>query len=231
MDLFSVQALSAVLSIIMINLILSGDNAVVIALASRNLPGNLRNKAIFWGTFGAVVVRVILTIAILWLMKIPFMQLFGGILLVWIAYKLLAEEENHDETNIKGSKSLLRAIQTIIVADLVMSLDNVLAIAAAAEGHIPLIILGIAISIPIMVFGSTLIMKLMERFPIIIQVGVAILAYTAGEMILDDKKVHDWIAPNLDFLEWVIPLGLIVLVLFFGNLAKRKNIRDRKSVV
>lgn len=225
MDLFSVQALSAVLSIIMINLILSGDNAVVIALASRNLPGNLRNKAIFWGTFGAVVVRVILTIAILWLMKIPFMQLFGGILLVWIAYKLLAEEENHDETNIKGSKSLLRAIQTIIVADLVMSLDNVLAIAAAAEGHIPLIILGIAISIPIMVFGSTLIMKLMERFPIIIQVGVAILAYTAGEMILDDKKVHDWIAPNLDFLEWVIPLGLIVLVLFFGNLAKRKNIR------
>jgi YjbE family integral membrane protein len=226
MDLFSVQALSAVLSIIMINLILSGDNAVVIALASRNLPGNLRNKAIFWGTFGAVVVRVILTIAILWLMKIPFMQLFGGILLVWIAYKLLAEEENHDETNIKGSKSLLRAIQTIIVADLVMSLDNVLAIAAAAEGHIPLIILGIAISIPIMVFGSTLIMKLMERFPIIIQVGVAILAYTAGEMILDDKKVHDWIAPNLDFLEWVIPLGLIVLVLFFGNLAKRKNIRS-----
>jgi YjbE family integral membrane protein len=226
MDLFSVQALSAVLSIIMINLILSGDNAVVIALASRNLPGNLRNKAIFWGTFGAVVVRVILTIAILWLMKIPFMQLFGGILLVWIAYKLLAEEENHDETNIKGSKSLLRAIQTIIVADLVMSLDNVLAIAAAAEGHIPLIILGIAISIPIMVFGSTLIMKLMERFPIIIQVGVAILAYTAGEMILDDKKVHDWIVPNLDFLEWVIPLGLIVLVLFFGNLAKRKNIRS-----
>lgn len=226
MDLFSVQALSAVLSIIMINLILSGDNAVVIALASRNLPGNLRNKAIFWGTFGAVVVRVILTIAILWLMKIPFMQLFGGILLVWIAYKLLAEEENHDETNIKGSKSLLRAIQTIIVADLVMSLDNVLAIAAAAQGHIPLIILGIAISIPIMVFGSTLIMKLMERFPIIIQVGVAILAYTAGEMILDDKKVHDWIVPNLDFLEWVIPLGLIVLVLFFGNLAKRKNIRS-----
>lgn len=226
MNLFSVQALSAVLSIIMINLILSGDNAVVIALASRNLPGNLRNKAIFWGTFGAVVVRVILTIAILWLMKIPFMQLFGGILLVWIAYKLLAEEENHDETNIKGSKSLLRAIQTIIVADLVMSLDNVLAIAAAAQGHIPLIIVGIAISIPIMVFGSTLIMKLMERFPIIIQVGVAILAYTAGEMILDDKKVHDWIAPNLDFLEWVIPLGLIVLVLFFGNLAKRKNIRS-----
>lgn len=204
----------------MIDLVLSGDNAIVIALASRNLPLHQQQQAIVWGTAGAIVVRVLLTIAVLELLKIPYLQLAGGILLIWIAFKLLTEDEKpHD--NIKAGKNLFSAISTIITADLVMGLDNMLAIAGAAHGSTILVIIGFAISIPIMIWGSKLILKWMERFPVIIQIGVAILAWTSGEMILNDKSVQNWLGPNIDTFGWILPLSLVIFILFLGYIVNR----------
>lgn len=227
MEIFTTEGILALLSILMIDIVLSGDNAIVIALASRNLPKEQQKKAIFWGTGGAILVRVILTIFVLFLLEIPYLQLIGGILLLWIAYKLLTDDKHEDDVStIKGSRSLGVAIRTIIFADIVMSLDNVIAVAGAAKGHVPLIIIGIAISIPIMVWGSQLILRIMERYPVILYIGVAILAWTGADMILKDEKVHGWVGASLDLLEWVLPIASVVLILLIGYIQKKRHMRS-----
>lgn len=226
MEIFTLEGMTALLSILMIDIVLSGDNAIVIALASRNLPKEQQKKAIFWGTAGAILIRVILTIFVLFLLKVPFLQLIGGILLLWIAYKLLADDKDAHISSVKSSSNLAAAIRTIIFADLVMSLDNVIAVAGAAKGHVPLIIIGIAISIPIMVWGSRLILRIMEKYPIILYIGVAILAWTGGDMILKDQKVQEWLAPSLDILKWVLPVASVILILLIGYISKKRHIRS-----
>lgn len=212
------EFLVALLTIIAIDIVLGGDNAVVIALASRNLPEHQRNKAIFFGTGLAIFVRVILTIIAVYLLKIPFLLLIGGILLVYIAYNLLAEDNG--EADIKSGTTLAAAIKTIVVADIVMGLDNVIAIAGAAHGNILLVIIGLLVSVPIIIWGSKLILHFMERFPAIVYIGAGILAYTAAKMILEEPIVQTWIGHN-QLIEIVFSLLIIGGVLFFGWLSNR----------
>ncbi|MGM7700914.1 TerC family protein [Pseudalkalibacillus sp. Hm43] len=212
------EFLIALLTIIAIDIVLGGDNAVVIALASRNLPEHQRNKAIFFGTGLAIVVRVILTVIAVYLLKVPYLLLIGGILLVYISYNLLAEDNG--EANIKSGTTLAAAIKTIVVADIVMGLDNVLAIAGAAHGNILLVIIGLLVSVPIIIWGSKLILHFMERFPAIVYIGAGILAYTASKMILEEPIVQTWIGHN-QMIELLIYLVIIGGVLFFGWLSGR----------
>lgn len=178
-------------AIIWVNIILSGDNAVVIALAARSLPAHQQKKAIIWGAGAAVVLRIVLTIVAVELLKFPYLKLVGGLLLFWIAIKLLVPEDG-DGDGVKSSAHLLAAIKTILIADLVMSLDNVIAVAAVAKGSIVLLVLGLLISIPLVVFGATVLMKMMERYPVIIAVGAALIGYVAGEMLVTDPVVIEW---------------------------------------
>lgn len=199
----------AVGQIILIDILLGGDNAIVIALACRNLPLNLRTKGILWGTFGAIAIRIVLIAFAVTLLQVEYLKILGGLLLLWIGVKLLADnDEGHGE--IKASNRLLTAIKTIIVADLVMSVDNVIAVASAAEQaggehQLALVIFGILVSIPIIIWGSTIVLKLMERFPIIITFGAALLGYLAGEMIFSDVAVAPWIQANWPNLHIAIP--------------------------
>lgn len=206
-DLFTMQFLTALLAIVVIDLVLAGDNAIVIALAARNLPPHLQKKAIVWGTLGAVVVRSAMTIGVVWLLKIPGLLLIGGVALVWIAYKLLAAEEGGDEHG-SSATSLVGAMKTIIIADAVMGVDNVLAVAGAAHGSFLLVVLGLLISIPIVVWGSSLVLKLMSRFPAIIYIGAGVLAFTAVKMIVHEPLVKAF------FEEWpVVNWGLYALII------------------
>jgi YjbE family integral membrane protein len=175
-------------SIILANIVLSGDNAVVIALAARSLPRNQQKKAIFWGSAAAIVMRIVLTLIAVQMLKWPYLKIIGGLLLLYIGVSLLNEDEGAEEAG-QGVGSMAAAIRTIMVADLVMSLDNVIAVAAAAKGNTPLLVIGLAVSIPLIVFGSTLLLKVMERFPIIITLGAALLGFLAGEMLLTDPAV------------------------------------------
>ena len=184
----SIAILSKILSIIVLNLVLSGDNAVVIALATRKLPASSQNKAIVIGTAGAVVLRILLMLIAIELLTMPYVKIIGAILLFYIAYDLL--KTNEEETEVKSETTLLSAIRTIIIADLVMSLDNVLAIAGVADGHFMLAGLGLIISIPIVIFGSQVILKMMDRFPWLIWVGALLIAYTAGSMLVEDHFIH-----------------------------------------
>jgi YjbE family integral membrane protein len=188
MDLSSAAFWAALGSIILANIVLSGDNAVVIALAARSLPPHQQKQAIFWGSAAAIVMRIILTVIAVEMLKWPWLKVVGGLLLLYIGISLLSEDdgggEGHDQAG-----GMLSAIRTILVADLVMSLDNVLAVAAAAKGNTPLLVIGLAISIPLIIFGSTLLLKVMERFPIIITLGAALLGFLAGEMLLTDPAV------------------------------------------
>ncbi len=178
------------LKIIGVNVILSGDNAVVIALAARSLPPQQQTKAVFWGAGAAVILRILLTIFAVALLTLPWLKLVGSLLLFWIGVKLLIPEEGDDD--IQASDQLLAAIKTILIADLVMSLDNVIAVAAAAGGSYVLLILGLAISIPLVVFGATLLIKLMERFPVIITLGAGLIGWVAGEMLVADLALKGW---------------------------------------
>jgi YjbE family integral membrane protein len=193
----------AVGQIILIDILLGGDNAIVIALACRNLPENLRLRGILWGTLGAILIRVLLIAFAVTLLALPFIKLVGGVLLLWIALKLLTEQDDHGE--ISGSDKLWAAVKTIIVADLVMSLDNVIAIASAAEQagehQLLLVIFGILVSIPIIVWGSTLVLKLMQRAPLIITFGAALLGYLAGAMLIADVAIKPWVARYLPLHE------------------------------
>jgi YjbE family integral membrane protein len=178
------------LKIIGVNIILSGDNAVVIALAARSLPAKQQKQAIFWGAGAAIVLRIILTLFAVVLLTLPWLKLVGSLLLFWIGVKLLIPEEGDDD--VPANDQLLAAIKTILVADLVMSLDNVIAVAAAAGGSITLLILGLAISIPLVIFGATLLIKLMERFPVIITIGAGLIGWVAGEMLVADVALKGW---------------------------------------
>lgn len=199
----------AIGQIILIDLLLGGDNAIVIALACRNLPPHLRTRGILWGTFGAVAIRIVLIGFAVTLLAMPFIKMIGGILLLWIGIKLLSDDDGHGE--IAGSDRLISAIKTIIVADLVMSVDNVLAVASAAaqaagEHQFALVVFGILVSIPIIVWGSTLVLRMMERFPIIITFGAALLGYLAGGMIFSDTAVAPWLIANLPLAnDFVVP--------------------------
>ncbi len=215
--------------IILVNLVLSGDNAIVIALACRNLSPKLQKKAVFWGSFGAIGLRVILTFIAVWLLQIPFVELLGGILLIWIAVKLLTGEEENEEIN--GGSNMKEAIKTIIIADLVMSLDNVVAVAGAANGNIVLIMAGLAISIPLIIWGSQLLMKLMQRFPIIVTLGAALLGYTAGEMIMGDGIVGMYIENAWEAFHQVLPVVLAVLVVVIGKWMAARNSRKTAAVL
>ncbi len=179
------------LKIIGVNIILSGDNAVVIALAARSLPPKQQNLAIFWGAGAAIILRIILTLFAVALLSLPWLKLVGGVLLFWIGVKLLIPED--DDPDIKAHEHLMSAIKTILVADLVMSLDNVIAVAAAAGGSVVLLILGLAISIPLVIFGATLLVKLMDRFPVIITIGAGLIGWVAGEMLVADLALKDWL--------------------------------------
>lgn len=220
MDFFSPEFWSALLSIIVIDLVLAGDNAIVIGLAARNLTIEQRKKVYVLGAIGAIVARLLLTFVVVWLLDIPGLLLFGGLLLIWIAYELLVEEE--DVSSIKSARSLWAAIKTIIIADTVMGLDNVLAVAGAAHGSFLLVLLGLLISVPIMMWGSTIIIKWTERFPIIIYIGSAVLAYTAATMIVDEPFLQAFFTDN-PVLKWVLIVVIIVGVLLLGWMKKNKK--------
>src|SRR2546430_1423445 len=189
--LVSAEFWVGLIKIIGVNIILSGDNAVVIALAARSLPPKQQTQAIIWGSGAAIVMRIILTLFAVALLTLPWLKIVGSVLLFWIGVKLLVPEE--DDAEIEASTQLLSAIKTILIADLVMSLDNVIAVAAAAGGSILLLILGLAISIPLVIFGATLLLKLMERFPVIITIGGALIGWVAGEMLVTDPALEGWL--------------------------------------
>ncbi len=232
----------AVGQIIMIDILLGGDNAVVIALACRKLPPAQRRLGILWGTFGAIALRVVLIVFALTLLKIPFLKIVGALLLLWIGIKLLAPEHDDDHANIQASDRLWAAVKTVIVADFVMSLDNVIAIAGAAETaggqhQIPLVIFGLLVSIPIIIWGSQLVIKLMDRFPIIITLGGMLLGWIAGTMLLSDPAVaNPEVAsyfpklPQTEVLKYAFGVGCALLVLLIGKLlAGRRGGGDRAA--
>ena len=211
----------------MVNIVLSGDNAVVIALAARNLPARQQKWAVLWGCGGAIVLRVLLTIVAVAILKIPFLQFSGALLLVWIALKLLFEG-NENEDHHQAHNSMFSAVKTILVADIIMSLDNTLAIAGVAKGDWVLLIAGLVLSIPLIVFGSTIIMKMIDRFPVIVYVGAGLIAYTAGEMIDSDHAVEPYLP--LIFRETIyLPVLLTVGVIGLGwwyNAMKGRSSKD-----
>ena len=217
------------MTIIWVNVILSGDNAVVIALAARSLPPRQQKQAIFWGAGAAVVMRIILTVVAVELLKFPWLKLIGGALLLWIAVKLLVPEDGGGE-NVESSDNLFAAIKTILIADLVMSLDNVIGVAAAAKGSIVLLVLGLLISIPLVIFGATILMKLMERWPVIITLGAAILGWVAGEMAATDPVVADWVEANAKWLHWVAPAAGAVFVVALGKWLAARASREEGVV-
>jgi YjbE family integral membrane protein len=213
----------ALMQIIGVNIVLSGDNAVVIALAARGLPADQQKKAIFWGSGAAVVMRIGLTIVAVELLRLPYLKIAGALLLLWIAVQLLVPEEE-GEGRSASVGSLAAAIKTILLADLVMSLDNVIAVAAAAKGHTGLLIVGLAISIPLVIFASQVLLKLMDRFPVIITLGAALLGWVAGDMAVTDPVDKPWVDLHAAFLHWGAPLACAVGVLVVGKwLAARKT--------
>ena len=204
----------ALSQIIMINIVLSGDNAVVIAMASRGLPPSQQRKAILFGSVGAIVLRVVLTFFAVFLLAQPYLKLIGAALLLWIGVGLLTSDDG--DGDIKSNANLWQAIKTIIIADLVMSLDNVVGVAAAAKGNVPLLVFGLVISIPLIIFGSAIILKLMTRFPVIITLGAALLGFVAGEMALTDPAITGW-AADQHVLHRVLPIGAAIGVVILGK--------------
>jgi YjbE family integral membrane protein len=228
------------LKIIGVNIILSGDNAVVIALAARSLPKKQQTQAVIWGSGAAIIMRVILTLFAVALLQLPWLKLIGSLLLFWIGVKLLIPED--DDKEIQASDKLISAIKTILIADLVMSLDNVIAVAAAAGGSVVLLILGLAISIPLVIFGATLLLKLMERFPVIITIGAGLIGWVAGEMLVADSALegsltglgvsYDKGHPMVGGLSLEVLAGIVgvVIVVAAGTLiAKRKTVGQTEA--
>jgi len=218
------QFWSALAAVIVIDLVLAGDNAIVIALAARNLPKLHQRKAILWGTLGAVVVRTSLTVAVLWLLQVPGLMLAGGALLVWIAYRLLTGDDGGREHDMAPAAGFWAAMRTIVIADAVMGLDNVLAVAGAAHGSILLVVLGLLISIPIVVWGSTLILHWLERFPSLLYVGGAVLAWTAVKMITGEPFLEE-------FFEERRRLVNVLYVLVVGGTLGSAWLRNRRALM
>jgi YjbE family integral membrane protein len=217
---------AGLMAIIGVNIVLSGDNAVVIALAARSLPPKQQKAAIFWGSGAAIVMRIVLTIVAVELLRLPYLKLVGAALLLWIAVGLLLPEDESEEGG-PETGNLGAAIRTILIADLVMSLDNVIAVAAAAKGSITLLILGLGISIPLVIFGSTLLLKVMDRFPIIITLGAALLGWVAGDMAVSDPAVKAWVDANANWLHTAAPAVGAILVVAVGKwLAARAEAKE-----
>ena len=219
MEFMSTAWWSALLAIILIDLVLAGDNAIVIALAARNLPPHLKNKAIIWGTVGAIAVRSVMTLGVVWLLKVPGLMAVGGLGLLWVAYNLLAEDGGNEEHGV-GATTFWGAMKTIIIADALMGVDNVLGVAGAAHGAMDLVVIGLLVSIPIVVFGSKVVLKLVERFPIIIQAGATVLAITAAKMIIGEPLLDPVFDANAA-ARWGTYAVCIVGVLGAGWLASR----------
>jgi YjbE family integral membrane protein len=212
---------SALAAIVVIDLVLAGDNAIVIALAARNLPRALQRRAVIWGTVGAVVVRAALTVAVLWLLEVPGLMGAGGVLLAWIAYRLLTGDEGGKGHEVAAASGFWGAMRTIVIADAVMGLDNVLAVAGAAHGSVLLVVAGLVISIPIVVWGSTLILHWIERFPALLYVGGAVLAWTAAKMLVEEPLIARYLEgrPGLNTVLYVLVIGA---VLGFARLSSRR---------
>lgn len=222
------QFLYALSAIIVIDLVLAGDNAVVIAMAARNLPADLRSRAILWGTAGAIVVRSLMTVAVVWLLKIPGLQMAGGALLLWIAFKLLAPAGEEGSAEHDSAMSFWGAMQTIVIADAVMGLDNVLAVAGAAHGNYLLVILGLLVSLPIVVWGSGMILKWIDRYPVIIYIGAGILAWTAAKMVLGEPLVQEQLG-FLDGWHWLVSALITAAVMGAGYLRNIKAKRPQST--
>jgi len=213
-DFGTTQFWLAALEIIVINVLLSGDNAVVIALACRNLPPAQRKWGVIWGAVGAIVLRIVLTYFAVTLLTLPYLKIVGGALLLWIGVKLIAEEDEGEggDGKVAASDKLVAAVRTVIVADLVMSVDNVLGVAAAAKGSLLLLVFGLVVSIPLVIAGSQIIMRMIERFPILILAGGGLLGWVAGEMIVEDVALAPWIEGHAHILQWAIPVAGVLLV-------------------
>jgi YjbE family integral membrane protein len=231
MDYFSLAFLTAVLQIIAIDILLGGDNAVVIALACRKLPESQRNKGIAWGVVGAIGLRIVLIFFALQLLALPFLKVVGALLLLWIGVKLLQpEDDGHD--NIEGATTLAGAIKTIVIADAVMSLDNVIAVAGAAKGEMGLVVFGILISIPIIVWGSKFVLKLMDRFPVVITLGAGLLGWIAGDMIVSDVYVKPYLIEAPSWIHYVTAaIGAMFVVVLGKILAARKPAAEEAPLV
>jgi YjbE family integral membrane protein len=226
MELFSPEFFSALFAIIIIDLVLAGDNAIVIALAARNLPPDLRKRAIIWGTFGAIAIRTAMTMVVVWLLKIPGLMLIGGALLVWIAYKLIIDNEKDDGHHADPASSFWGAMKTIVVADALMGLDNVLAVAGAAHGSFLLVVLGLLISIPIVIWGSQLILKFVVRYPAIVYIGAGVLAWTSVKMMTGEPLVKPYLEGNAAMV-WAAYIAVIGGVLAAGFFANHAKVRSR----
>ena len=228
MEMFSTPWWSALMAIVLIDLVLAGDNAIVIALAARNLPPLLKRKAIIWGTVGAIVVRSAMTVGVVWLLQIPGLMLVGGLGLVWIAYQLLADQGD-GEAHGESATTFWGAMKTIIVADALMGVDNVLGVAGAAHGAFDLVVIGLLVSIPIVVLGSSVVLKLVERFPAIIAIGAAVLAFTAAQMLVSEPLLADYLGnaktgltQDQQYARWAIYIVTVAGVLLAGRWRKRK---------
>ncbi|MGZ5045635.1 MAG: TerC family protein [Usitatibacter sp.] len=212
---------TALLKIIGVNVVLSGDNAVVIALAARSLPHRQQRQAIFWGAGAAIALRIVLTLFAVALLALPYLKLTGSALLLWIGVRLLVPEDG--EPGVTAGDNLATAIRTILVADLVMSLDNVIAVAAAAGGSLALLVIGLAISIPLVIFGATLLVKVMDRFPVIVTVGAALIGFVAGEMAWEDAAISAWTAPYPAAMKYLPATICALLVVAWGQWLARRH--------
>ncbi len=226
MDLSSGALWGALGAIIVANILLSGDNAVVIAMAARSLPQDQQKKAIFWGSAAAIVMRIVLTVVAVQLLQVPYLKLVGGVLLLWIGVQLLVDSDDEGEVHAHGT--MAAAIRTILVADLVMSVDNVLAVAGAADrapesARLVLLIVGLGLSIPLIIVGSSLLMKIMERFPIIITLGAALLGFLAGEMFVSDPSTAPWFHANMAEADVLVGGACAVLVVAIGTWMQRRR--------
>ena len=224
-ELFSPEFFSALLAIIVIDLVLAGDNAIVIAMAAKNLPTHLQKKAIIWGAVGAIVVRSAMTLLVVYLLKIPGLMLIGGLLLVWIAYRLLnPAQDGHEQAH--ATSTFWGAMKTIVIADAIMGLDNVLAVAGASHGSYVLVVLGLLISIPVVIWGSTQILKLVERYPSVTYLGAGVLAWTAAKMMTSEPISQEWLATQSPVLEYVIQVAVVLGVLSGGFIRSRRALED-----
>ncbi|ADM70973.2 TerC family protein [Paenibacillus polymyxa] len=227
-DMSGLQFFWLLLNVIFIDLLLAGDNAIVIGLAARKLPPATQKKAILYGTGGALLIRIAATIVVLWLLQVPWLLLIGGVMLVWIAYKLLVDQEDH--TEVKAGTTLWGAIRTIVVADAAMGLDNVIAVAGAAQQHLLLVVLGLLISVPIVVWGSTLFIKLINKFPWIIYLGSAVLGYTASNMITEERKLEPYFTEH-PALRILFIAAVMAGILLTGYLQNRRAISSREKAI
>ena len=218
---------TALLKIIGVNIVLSGDNAVVIALAARSLPAKQQKQAIIWGSAAAIIMRVILTLFAVKLLELEWLKLIGAVLLLWIGVKLLLPEDG--DPDITASDNMWAAIRTILIADLVMSLDNVIAVAAAAGGHWGLLIIGLAISIPLVIFGATLLLKVMERWPVIITIGAALLGFVAGEMAWEDGAISAFTHGLPGYVKYVVAVAGAIFVVGLGRILAGRSLKETEE--